>query len=1103
MTASEDDANPNILMWDLRNARAPEKTLVGHDMGVLSLSWCKKDSNLLLSCGKDNKTIMWNPQTNEVLGSLSGSGNWSFETQWSETYPEVVATASYDGKISVHSIQSAGPEQDDTGDSSTQDDNDFFNQLPAIASKNEPSFALRSPPQWRRTPAGASFGFGGKLIHVRQSSGHPAKVKIETLSNDEEFAKSAKELEQDLESTNLAEYCQKMAQQAKLPQDARLYNILQTLMHENPRSKLKEILGLDKNALLDLAQTSEPVSETETKAPVSDVAPVDTIPSEEPRNDSTENPVEGAVDKAEASPVIKAADDSDDRGEGPVEDLLSKALDGSDEPAQASTEDGKLESDPFAAEGTSAPTAIDDVFGASSGGDDFLNGITNHVDLKESETAPLLENQGQPIPVDDKQAETSSKVGLEDRTEFQLFHKGESKQDAIITRAILDGDFDIAADVCIKDNRLSDAFMFASCGTEECRQRVQKAYVQNNASAPYIRLLSSIVRRDYSDVAQHVDLENWKEMMVLLCTYASPDEFSLLSGLLGDRLRKSGSDANRENSSLCYIAGSNLEKAVSVWLQESKDSETREIKEVLENPSKDGPSPDLIHAMHLLHFIQKVNVFRIAVDYQDEELGLKSGWKLEPLYEKYMEYSQLLASQGLYDIAIRYVNLVPPAYSDATQTLRRFLQVSNSSASQRVASVRQENVPQPPVADRRQTPYAPVGVSAFSPQAPVRQSQQTSYAPQTGLYTPLQAASPPVPSGPSPSGPHSNINAPLLPPPRNMASPANNGPASQIRSLDGWNDAPISSSQVPRRTPSTAPRAITTPFPNAPRPAFQPSSAPPPPRPISQSTAPPPVSNVGNQYQSLPQGAAPGVYSPVSQPVRSPALPQTMPGPPPPRPGPTPSMPVVAPPQSPYAAPYQAPPRPVVAPSPYESSSRSPYAPTQEINRSRQNSSVSSTYLPSGPPSQPSRPPNAPSPAPPKRATTPASKYPLGDRSHIPAEHKPIYEVLSSELDRVRRAAPPTFQRQITDIDRRVNILFEHLNNSQGLSNELLQGLKSLVSGMWFEMVRHAYMIAVTSRDYATALALHLDLFTSRTEECGQWMVGVKRLIDVYHALKT
>lgn len=44
--------------------------LTGHEKGVLSLSWCKQDSDLLLSCGKDNRALCWNPQTSEMIGEV-------------------------------------------------------------------------------------------------------------------------------------------------------------------------------------------------------------------------------------------------------------------------------------------------------------------------------------------------------------------------------------------------------------------------------------------------------------------------------------------------------------------------------------------------------------------------------------------------------------------------------------------------------------------------------------------------------------------------------------------------------------------------------------------------------------------------------------------------------------------------------------------------------------------------------------------------------------------------------------------------------------------------------------------------------------------------
>lgn len=58
------------MLWDLRNSRAPEKIMTGHEKGVLSVSWCKQDADLLLSCGKDNRSLCWNPQTGDVIGEV-------------------------------------------------------------------------------------------------------------------------------------------------------------------------------------------------------------------------------------------------------------------------------------------------------------------------------------------------------------------------------------------------------------------------------------------------------------------------------------------------------------------------------------------------------------------------------------------------------------------------------------------------------------------------------------------------------------------------------------------------------------------------------------------------------------------------------------------------------------------------------------------------------------------------------------------------------------------------------------------------------------------------------------------------------------------------
>jgi protein transport protein SEC31 len=52
---------PVVQLWDLRFATSPLKSLVGHSRGVTCIAWCMHDPDLLLSCGRDNKILCWNP----------------------------------------------------------------------------------------------------------------------------------------------------------------------------------------------------------------------------------------------------------------------------------------------------------------------------------------------------------------------------------------------------------------------------------------------------------------------------------------------------------------------------------------------------------------------------------------------------------------------------------------------------------------------------------------------------------------------------------------------------------------------------------------------------------------------------------------------------------------------------------------------------------------------------------------------------------------------------------------------------------------------------------------------------------------------------------
>lgn len=91
VSASEDDHNPVVQLWDLRNANSPVKELSGHTKGILHLDWCSRDASLLLSCGKDNRTLVWDPLVEEgpdsIIAELPTAQNWVFEVAWCPRNP--------------------------------------------------------------------------------------------------------------------------------------------------------------------------------------------------------------------------------------------------------------------------------------------------------------------------------------------------------------------------------------------------------------------------------------------------------------------------------------------------------------------------------------------------------------------------------------------------------------------------------------------------------------------------------------------------------------------------------------------------------------------------------------------------------------------------------------------------------------------------------------------------------------------------------------------------------------------------------------------------------------------------------------------------------
>ncbi|KAF2658388.1 hypothetical protein K491DRAFT_776374 [Lophiostoma macrostomum CBS 122681] len=1023
VTAIPTDQHPLVLVWDLRNSNAPEKTLQGHDQGVLSLSWCIQDNDILLSCGKDNRTIAWNPHTGETLGEFPVVTNWTFQTRFNPSNPNLLATASFDGKIAIQTLQNTGTAGDQSkGTAQALDGEDFFSKT--HVEPQGASFSLQKPPKWLQRRAGVSFGFGGKLVKFGVVD-NKSKISISTFAVDSDIGAASEEFNKALEKGDLAALCESKIEKASTEEEKADWTVIETLISDNPRRKLVDYLGF---------------ADTEQKEPVEKEEPIQT--------NGTNDEGASFFDQSEF--------------------------------------DGNILSDLAASKG----------------------------------------------------AKTNNP--------FQMYTGSESEADKKITRALMLGNFDAALDVALKEDRISDAFMIAICGGEKSIAKTQAAYFKKRSDGPnYLRLLASVVGKNLWDVVYNADLKDWKEVMATICTFADQSEFPDLCEALGDRLEESidgEAGSFRKDASFCYLAGSKLEKVVVNWAEELQESEAAGAEDSSNDNSFSIHARSLQDFIEKVTVFRQVTGFTDSEQKKDADWKLGP---LYAKYVEYADvassHGQLSIAEKYLDLLPERYPTADVARNRVKQATRKAAapQAATTRQTQVPAAQRQTRVvptyqPLQPTQATPQTtsPYAPTNPLAAQPPAPAYKQPPARNAYTPAGYQPPQASIPqPGYGGYQPPQQH-----PIAPPPRNFTSSPSVPPATTRNNIPNWNDTPDFGPPKPtsrRGTPALGGNAISSPFPNQQGLAGPPSGPPQPGvspgyPPVSRPTPPPPPkgppqgpprimspSSVPLQGEPRPSSSAANTYAPPQPsnaytppqpsgfaPPQQPSVPRgASPYNPPPSAAPPSNRYAPAPGAQPAAPPggMAPPPRQIAqqpssyAPSPYAPappSQAAPHAsaPPQGFARPPPQGSAQGPPRagpplggpPGGAATGPARPESRPGTATSQKA---ASKHPAGDRTHIPAGSQPIYDILNADMQRVKARAPAQYRQHVIDTERRLNILFDHLNNEDLLKPDTIQEMNELAGHL-------------QAKNYEEAMALFTDIMTNKTDEGSNWMTGVKRLIQ-------
>jgi protein transport protein SEC31 len=269
------------------------------------LSWCKQDADLLLSCGKDNRVLCWNPQTAEIIGELPPANNWAFQVEWCPRNPDLFATAFFDGTVGVHSIQSTNESVTAT-ETALPNGADIFDS-PNFGQLGQANLSLKQPLKWLRRLASVSCGFGGRIVTVgnlpsARGRNQSSFVHLRTVTTEKSIVDRAKKLQDAIDKQSLNDFAEEKAKQVQnKPDDSESWKVLLSLFHTNSREELITLFGLSKGTIASQVEeaikkvkvSATPATETETEDDVQGTPHEPVVSFIEPEKD--EPPREGSL----------------------------------------------------------------------------------------------------------------------------------------------------------------------------------------------------------------------------------------------------------------------------------------------------------------------------------------------------------------------------------------------------------------------------------------------------------------------------------------------------------------------------------------------------------------------------------------------------------------------------------------------------------------------------------------------------------------------------------------------------------------------------------------------------------------------------------------
>ncbi|CAK9113493.1 Protein transport protein SEC31 [Durusdinium trenchii] len=745
LTASNDDRDPVLRLWDVRSSTTnPLCEYRGHTGGIFSVAWCPSDPTFVVSCAKDNRTLLWDlmngkavcefgeasaagsaigqggmqgvagmngangmngygqqngaaaafgggQQANNVFGGQggglgSGQAGRRYQIAFSPHDPTVFAACTFDRKVQLVSINGG------VGGVSAA----------LKAASSQPPYMMRAP-MWTRRKCGGAFGFGGHFVHfgappAKPTGGPvallPGHVQVSKVTDDDGLVAACAQWEQMISDAlnldaqlqhqgvpegvspfaNLIELCTHKAAQAGTLFDGEAWGFMKVLFDPSARDKILQQLGFDMDELnrvvsaLDKraqAAAEQAAAEAAAAAAATPASPQATDPGslgapmmdgqlqqqgmqqqgmqqqgmqQQGMQQMQQGMQQMQFGGSDPSQVFGTMNDLSGAGAGDATSAFESFERNTEEEAEQTQQVPEEQS-------TETPSSP----GLSSAGG------TNPTSPTLQPAAAGGQTQEEQVPEEASSGSAPAEAeGVPRRAENVSLEDAELVDPAVndkISKALLVGNFAVAVDHCLENNRFADALVLSSCGGGELWSETLKTYLERfYTKKPYIPVLAAVSQQDYETYVQQSNLsgDSWKEVLAIVSQFAKSEAVPGLCEVLAGRLEKERHDEQGVIAAcICYICAKNVEKTAEIF-----------IKQGLASTAQQGDTPATVLVSK--EVVEKTTVYRIALGDSTSMMSFPN------VMEHYITYAEALAAQGALEFAAKYVAAVDTSIAQPT-----------------------------------------------------------------------------------------------------------------------------------------------------------------------------------------------------------------------------------------------------------------------------------------------------------------------------------------------------------------------------------------------------------------------------------------------------